>query len=148
MAFTYGDLDTLNEIRRKVMQGFHYVTDMEKWRVEDYWEGDMKTPGIPHALNGDFDCEEAAIQFMLFAMKAGYNARLVQMVRGGDTGHLVCEVTTKSYDDSRILDMSRSSAVRRDQYSSDWAFVRTSPWNPKPRDQRPWEWVDLSNQRP
>lgn len=142
MAFTYEDITKLNAIHHKVMRDFHYQLDKEKFRLEDFWEGDAATPGQPKALRGHFDCEEAAIQFMLFAMKEGFDARLVQMVFQQRLGHLICEVATKERDDARFLDMNYRQVNRRGHYSSGWVFSRVSPWNPRPGNRLPWRWVD------
>lgn len=142
MSFSYDDITKLNAIHHKVMREFHYQTDQQKFKLEDFWEGDAKTPGQPKLLRGFFDCEEGAIQFMLHAMKAGYDARLVQMVFQMKTGHLVCEVAPTTRDDARFIDINYRTVVTRSHYSKGWVFARVSPWNPTPGEKRAWTWVN------
>lgn len=141
MGFVRSDLQKLQVIHALVAKHFVYTTDNKKFKMAEYWEGDVIGVATLHGgLKLQGDCEEYAMTCMRKAIEAGYSARLVVCFTETNEGHAICEVASRDGKQAMYFDNRRRFLVPRDQLQG-YRFISCSPWNPRPKENRPWTLV-------
>ena len=138
MSFRKDEVAKLREIQRAVFREFTYVTDAEKHKLREYWEG---AAAVAPAINGTRaftgDCEEFAMVALQKVRLKGFDARLVSCWDETGAGHCLTEVTTDEGEETYYIDNRIDHLATLDDLDG-YKFYAVSPWNPMPGDQRQW----------
>lgn len=141
MAFSPDQVQALRNIHRRVMARFIYKTDLEQFGIPEHWEGDDTLfAKVRDKVTIKGDCEEASRAFMILAIEAGLQARLVVGWDEDGAGHCWCEVTDPMREQAVYLDNRREKLVGFDSIVT-YIPHSASPWNPIPGETR--DWVEL-----
>lgn len=142
MPFTKQQVDQLKNMHKQLFSQFTYITDQEKRRTLDYWEGaGVHRPTGPANAPFTGDCEEFAMVAIQRANAEGFSARLVICLTEMNEGHCIAEISTDDGDESYFID-NRFRKLCMQQELKGYRFHSVSPWNPRPGDQRLWYRVD------
>lgn len=141
-GFTLDEYQKLQQDHRNMLRKFDYKTDKIKWGVTEYWEPDKLLLPAVRGARWSGDCEEFAMVAMHKAMERGFNARLVTCVVETGEGHLICEVASPDFQhayffDNRMKGLANASMLADKGYK----LYSHSPWNPQPKETRPWQLV-------
>lgn len=140
-GFPKNALARLEKIKTELKRQHNYITDGKKWRMVDYWESDnVLAPMVNGSKRLNSDCEEYAIVAMRKANSDGFHARLVACQDETGEGHCICEVSSDDGTEAYYFDNRRTRVVGIDGLKG-YRFYSVSPWNPAPRESRPWQLV-------
>ncbi len=139
--FTDRQVNQLKRIHAELMDRMTYQTDLEKFKVVDYWEG-----AAAIRPSGSFrgDCEEFSMLAVMKARQLGLNARLVVCRDETGEGHCIAEVADPKLLTSYFFDNRQRRLVTLKELAH-YRFYSVSPWNPLPGDTRPWVRVATSH---
>lgn len=138
MAFPKEDLVKLSVIHGLVVKHFVYTSDAKKFKLAEYWEGDVIGVACLHgALKLRGDCEEYSMTCMRKCIDSGFSSRIVICMTETQEGHAICEVASRDGKSAVYFDNRRQRIVKREELQG-YRFFSCSPWNPKPRDNRAW----------
>ena len=138
MSFSKQDLTKLGVIHSLIVKHFVYTSDFKKFKLAEYWEGDVLGKAmLKGSLKLKGDCEEYAMTCMRKCVDSGYSARIVACMTETNEGHAICEVASPDGKAALYFDNRRQRIVRREELQG-YRFLSCSPWNPKPRENRPW----------
>lgn len=139
MGFSTQQRDQLRQIHADTLRAFTYKYDKDKWKVEDFWEGEkLLKSAIADGARFTGDCEDFATVCLHRAIAAGYDARLVVCWVETGEGHAICEVASEDDTEAWFFDNRRRTLVNRNGLEG-YRFHSVGPWNPKPGDTRLWE---------
>ncbi|WJJ54930.1 hypothetical protein [Xanthomonas phage RTH11] len=138
-GFERGQYGELSDLHRQIREKFTYVTDQEKHGLVEKWEGaeTLKNIGRSGVTRFTGDCEEFALVSLDKARAHGFNARLVICRVETGEGHLICEVGSKDFTEVYYFDNRQIKLATLSELKG-YKFVAVSPWNPEPKDARPW----------
>lgn len=134
--------ETLRHIQITTLEQFTYETDKAQWGLNEYWEDDQwLLPAVIHNAPLKADCEAFAMVCMRKAMAAGFKARLIVCLTETKEGHAICEVSSNDNAEAYYFDNRRRGLAAR-QALVGYYFYSASPWNPVPKDSRPWNLIE------
>ncbi|QVD49196.1 hypothetical protein LUCX_126 [Xanthomonas phage vB_XciM_LucasX] len=138
-GFARGAYGQLSDLHRQIREKFTYITDQQKHGMVERWEDSSTLLNIGRSGVTRFtgDCEEFALVAADGARRYGYNVRLVVCYVETGEGHCLCEVASEDFTEAFYLDNRQIKLSTRDDLKK-YKFVAVSPWNPEPRDERPW----------
>lgn len=140
-GFAKDALVRLEKIKAELTRQHNYITDGKKWHMRDYWESDnVLAPMVNGNRQLNTDCEEYAIVAMRKVNIDGFHARLVTCLDETGEGHCICEVSSDDGTEAYYFDNRKSRVVTIDGLKG-YQFYSVSPWNPTPRETRPWQLV-------
>lgn len=142
MTFQKTQVTQLRRLHEELMRQMTYVTDMEKHKVAEYWEGvKALRPSAEGKAPFQGDCEEFAMLAIDKARKLGFDGRLVTCQDENGDGHCIAEISTADGDESYFFDNRQTHLATRHDLAH-YRFYAVSPWNPMPGDQRQWYLVE------
>jgi predicted transglutaminase-like cysteine proteinase len=140
-GFPKGALVKLEKIKAELTRQHNYITDGKKFKMVDYWESDaVLAPMVDGQRDLNTDCEEYAIVAMRKAHIDGFHARLVVCLDETGEGHCICEVSSDDGTEAYYFDNRKQRVVTQAGLKG-YQFYSVSPWDPQPRETRPWQRV-------
>ena len=96
------DIHTVLSVNYEMLNNFTYITDREKYNVDDYWF-DNVTTSIP--LSGD--CDDVALTFISQLIIDGVNPANIRYVVSGENGEIKHNYAQVKIDSGYIFNFNK-----------------------------------------